>query len=89
MPTLIEAKIPGVVLMSFGGLSVPAGTPPPIVAKLNEVVRQVLEQPNTRSKLEALGSHLESSTPEQYTNDFRNEIVVIEKMMRLAKLEPQ
>jgi tripartite-type tricarboxylate transporter receptor subunit TctC len=89
VPTLTEAKIPGVVLISFGGLSVPAGTPPAIVARLNEVVRQALERPTVRAKLEALGSQLEPSTPEQYTDDFRNEIALIEKMMRLAKLEPQ
>jgi tripartite-type tricarboxylate transporter receptor subunit TctC len=89
VPTLEEEGLAGVSLQSFGGLSLPAGTPAPVVAKLGETLRRVLERPDVRARLEAGGGFAAWSTPEQYTEDLRREIAQTERMMKLAKLEPQ
>lgn len=89
VPTLGEAGIPGIVLTSFGGLSVPAGTPAPIVKRLSDVLQQALARPGVRARLEALGSRVETNSPDQYAADFRAEIVMAEKMMRAANLVAQ
>ena len=73
VPTLAEAGIPGVSLVSFGGLSVPSGTPAPVV----------------RARLEANGSQVAPSTPEEYADILKAEVALTEKMMWVAKLEPQ
>lgn len=86
VPTLAEAGVPGVSLVSFGGLSVPAGTPPAIVARLNATVRQVLERADVRARLDN-GGTLEASTPEQYTEELRAEIAKTDRMVKLAKIE--
>lgn len=86
VPTLAEAGVPGISLVSFGGLSVPAGTPPAIVARLNATVRQVLERPDLRARLDN-GGVLEASTPEQYTEELRAEITKTDRMVKLAKIE--
>jgi tripartite-type tricarboxylate transporter receptor subunit TctC len=88
VPTLNEAGVP-VTLTSIGGLSVPAGTPAPIVKRLGEVLNQTLARPDVRAKLEALGGSITPSTPEEYTAALRDEIAMTEKLMAAAKLEPQ
>ena len=89
VPTLAEAGIPGVSLVSFGGLSVPAGTPAPIVKKISEALAKALAQPATRAKLEANGGTVAPSTAEEYVENLKAEIALTERMMRVAKIEPQ
>ena len=86
VPTLAEAGVPGVSLVSFGGLSVPAGTPAPIVARLNATLREVLARPELRAKLDN-GGLIEPSSPEQYTEALRAEIAKTERMVKLARIE--
>lgn len=88
VPTLAEAGVP-VTLVSFGGLSVPAGTPPNIVRSIGDALDKALAMPEVRAKLEAQGGTVAPSTPEEYAENLRAEIVLTEKMMKAAKLEPQ
>lgn len=88
VPTLAEAGVP-VTLVSFGGLSVPAGTPPNIVRSIGDALDKALAMPEVRAKLEATGGTVAPSTPEEYAENLRAEIGLTEKMMKAAKLEPQ
>ncbi|MFO1329408.1 MAG: tripartite tricarboxylate transporter substrate binding protein [Rubrivivax sp.] len=87
VPTLREAGV-AMTLQSFGGLSVPAGTPAPVVARIGEALNKVLALPDVRAKLEANGGQAAPSTPEQYTELMRAEIGLAEKQMKAARLEP-
>lgn len=87
VPTLQEAGV-AVTLQSFGGLSVPAGTPAPVVARIGEALSKALALPEVRTKLEANGGQAAPSTPEQYTEQLRNEIGQAERMMKAARLQP-
>lgn len=88
VPTLQQAGVP-VTLVSFGGLSVPAGTPAPIVRRVGETLSQVLADPAVRTKLEALGGDVAPSTPEEYAAALKAEIGMAEKMMAAARLTAQ
>ena len=88
-PTLIEAGWPGLQLTSYGGLSVPAGTPAPIVKRLSDTLAQVLAQPEVRARLEANGGSVAPASPEAYRDLLQAEIGLTEKMMKSAKLEAQ
>ena len=88
VPTLQEAGVP-VTLVSFGGLSVPVGTPAPIVRRVGETLDKVLADPAVRTKLEALGGAVAPSTPEEYAAALKAEIGMAEKMMAAARLEAQ
>ncbi|MBL8334582.1 MAG: tripartite tricarboxylate transporter substrate binding protein [Rubrivivax sp.] len=87
VPTLQEAGV-AMTLQSFGGLSVPAGTPAPVVARIGDALAKVLAQPEVRAKLEANGGLAAPSTPEQYTEQLRAEIGLAERLMKAARLEP-
>lgn len=89
VPTLAEAGIPGVTLVSFGGLSVPAGTPAPVVKKIGDALAKALAQPETRAKLEANGAMVVPGSSEEYVENLKAEIALTEKMMRVANIEAQ
>lgn len=89
VPTLAEAGIPGVSLVSFGGLSLPAGTPAPIVQRVAEALRKALASPEVRAKLEANGAAVVASSSEEYAQNLRSEIALTEKLMKVAGISPQ
>jgi len=55
VPTTAEAGLPGFELEAWVGLFAPAGTPPDVIAKLSESVKQVLAQPETKKRADTLG----------------------------------
>lgn len=89
VPTLAESGWPGVHVTSFGGLSVPTGTPATIVKRLSEALSQALATPEVRVKLEAQGGTVAPSTPEELRDALFAEIGLTERMMKAAKLEAQ
>ena len=88
VPTLVEQGLAGTVVVSFGGLAVPAGTPAPIVARINEVLRASLAKPEVKAAIESQGSTPAPSTAQDYAELMRAEIDKTERMMKAARLEP-
>lgn len=89
VPTLAEAGIPGVTLVSFGGLSLPAGTPAPIVQRVSEALQQALAEPSVRARLEANGAAVVASKSNEYAQSLQAEIGLAEKMMKVAGITAQ
>jgi tripartite-type tricarboxylate transporter receptor subunit TctC len=71
IPTFREQGF-DLVSTEWYGLLAPAGTPPPIVAKLNAEVRRIMAQPNFSDRLQAI--ELLSSSPEELESFIRGEI---------------
>ena len=55
LPTIAEAGVPGYVFESTYILAAPGKTPAPVMARLNALLQQALEDPETRIALEKLG----------------------------------
>jgi tripartite-type tricarboxylate transporter receptor subunit TctC len=89
VPTLAEAGVPGVSLVSFGGLSVPTGTPAPIVQRIGDALQKALAMPEVRAKLEANGAAVVASSAQEYARNLQAEIALAERMMKVAKIEAQ
>ena len=69
VPTIAESGIAGTQgfdSSTWFALFAPKGTDPAVVAKLNGAVRQVLQQPEVRAKLEGAGNTVRLETPEQF-----------------------
>jgi tripartite-type tricarboxylate transporter receptor subunit TctC len=64
VPT-IDESVPGVITRTWLGLFAPAGTPRPIIDKLNKAVGLALKQPDVIEKLKLQGVTTASSTPEE------------------------
>jgi tripartite-type tricarboxylate transporter receptor subunit TctC len=87
--TLVEQGLAGVEVTGFGGLAVPAGTPPAIVNRIWEVMREALARPDIRAKMEAKGNPPRPAGPEEFAAAMRAEIVLTERMMKVARIEAQ
>ena len=67
IPTVAEAGVPGYEITAWGGYMAPAGTPAPIVSKLNAEINKVLASPAIRERWLALGIEPVGGTPERFT----------------------
>ena len=88
VPTLAEAGV-NTSVSSFGGLSVPAGTPAPIVAKIADALQKAMTHPKAKERMEGIGGQFTPGSGAELTESFRQEIPLTEAMMRAAKLEAQ
>jgi len=65
LPTLDEEGIKGFNMDAWAGIVAPAKTPPEVVAKLNAVLRKIIDDPATKAKLRKVGFEGFSSSPEE------------------------
>ena len=65
VPTMTELGIPNFVFRSFETMTVKAGTPKPIVERLNQELNKALAGPEVRQQFTANGWDTESTSPEQ------------------------
>ena len=86
VPTLIESGVPAESTF-WQGLFVPAGTSPAIVARLNEAVRRIVAQPETKDFYGKLGAELGAGTPDELAAVLRNEIAKWSKISKEIGLE--
>ena len=63
VPTVAEAGVPGYQVDVWFGIMAPAGTPQPIIDKLNKQIVKILNQPDVKEKFFALGVDVVGSTP--------------------------
>lgn len=73
VPTMEEAGLKGYVSTVWNGVFVRAGTPRPIVERLNREIVAVLNAPDTKRALEAQGFDVIPSSPEQFAELIRAE----------------
>jgi len=74
VPTLSEAGVPNYVFEGWSGVFAPAGSPGPIVTRLNAEIVRIANVPDVREKLVVGGAVLKTSTPEQFAATVRNDI---------------
>jgi len=65
-PTIAESGLPGFEASAWDGIFVPAGTPAPIVARLNAAVRETVEDPQVAEALRARGAQPMPNSPEAF-----------------------
>jgi tripartite-type tricarboxylate transporter receptor subunit TctC len=66
VPTIAEAGVPGFEASLYYGIVAPAGTPRPIVDKLNQVLRAALASDDVRKRLSTDGAEPTPGSPDEY-----------------------
>jgi tripartite-type tricarboxylate transporter receptor subunit TctC len=66
LPTVAEAALPGFEAVLRYGIVAPAGTPRPIVDKLNAALRKALTDPDTVARMARDGTEASPGSPEDY-----------------------
>jgi len=83
IPTVAEAGgLPGYEATVWYGLLAPAGTPAPIVAKLNAEIERLLQQRDVHERLVSLGFEPTRNTPQDYLALIRSDVVKWGKVVR-------
>ena len=86
IPTVIESGLKGYTVIGWYGLSAPAKTPQPIIAKLNAEAVKVLNQPDVKERLAADGAEPAPSTPAQFAAFIKAETEKWRKVIKDAGL---
>lgn len=73
VPTLAEAGLPGYEVSPWFAVFMPAGTPVPIVNKLNAALRDAMKQPDVVARFETIGAEPVGSTPAELTTHLAKE----------------
>jgi tripartite-type tricarboxylate transporter receptor subunit TctC len=82
VPTFTEAGFPGLNLPGWGGLFLPAGTPPAIIKRLNEETVKAVLSADLSEKVLAMGFVPVGSTAEAFSISIKNEMIKWEVAIR-------
>ena len=89
VPTFDEAGVPGYEVISWSGFAAPAGTPQPIVDRLNAEVRRTLSVPSVKSRIEDLGGDARPTAPDEMRELVARQVALWAKVAREANIELQ
>jgi tripartite-type tricarboxylate transporter receptor subunit TctC len=82
VPTVAESGLPGFEASSWFGLLAPAGTPQPVIAKVNAEIARWLATPEAREKLTAQGANVVGGTPEDFARHIAAETAKWQKVVK-------
>ena len=68
VPTVAEQGVPGYDVRSWAGLMAPAGTPKPVIDKLNSETLKAIQLTHVKARLEEMGGDVRGSTPDEMKN---------------------
>ncbi len=86
-PTAAEAGVPGFEVAATYGVLAPAGTPKPIIDRLNAEIGKALAMPDVKAKFEQQGVIPTHMTPEQTTAHIRGEVTKWARVIKEANVK--
>ena len=90
VPTAIaEAALPGFEAVLLYGLAAPAGTPRPIVERLDKALRTAVASDEVRGRLAVEGAEPRPSTPEEYGVDIDREETQWSRVVKASGAKPE
>lgn len=87
LPTMVESGYSDFKAVVWQGISAPAGTPRPIVDRLNASARQALQAPEVAKRFDELGAERVGSTPEELARLVAREIEVWSDVVRRSGVQ--
>lgn len=75
VPTVAESGYPGFDVQSWFAIAAPAGTPKPVVDRLNAALNKALAAPDVRQRMQDLAANPQPGTPEQMRIFMMSEIM--------------
>jgi len=88
VPAIAET-VPGYEASSWFGLLAPAGTPRPIIERLNAVINRSLGDAAVRRRLTDLGVEGVGGSPEDFSTYLKTKVEEIDRIAKAAGLQPQ
>ena len=88
VPTLNELGYPGMEDYTWVGVFAPAGTPPAVVAKVNEAINRAIQSPDVKGQLTAQAFDAVGGTPEKFSEYVKTEVVKWAKVVKDTGAKP-
>ncbi|MDQ8035772.1 MAG: tripartite tricarboxylate transporter substrate binding protein [Bordetella sp.] len=73
VPTMAEAGVAGVEMGAWYGIYMPSNTPPAVQQRVHDEVNRILEQPDTRARLAAIGADVTPMSRQAFADFHRAE----------------
>jgi tripartite-type tricarboxylate transporter receptor subunit TctC len=89
IPTIAETGLPGYEVSPWFAVFVPAGTPKPIINRLNAVLNDAMNDPDVQKRLQTIGAERVGSTPEELDAHLKVERARWEKLIAENKLSAE
>jgi tripartite-type tricarboxylate transporter receptor subunit TctC len=89
IPTIAEAALPNYAAEGWFSVVAPAGTPRPVIDKLNGVLSAYMVRPDVQQRLLALGIQPITSTPDELEKFIASEMTKWAQVVRDAGIVPQ
>jgi len=82
VPTIAEAGVPGFEYMTWYGMLVPAGTPRPIVERIQADTAKIIQAPQTRGRFSTQGLDVYGNAPSEFQAYLGAELAKWDKVIR-------
>lgn len=90
IPTVAESGIPGIDALAWWGMVAPAGTPEPLLRRVNVAMVEALQKPELRDRLASpLGIDAVASTPEFFREFLGRQIETWGRVIRDQNIRPE
>jgi tripartite-type tricarboxylate transporter receptor subunit TctC len=89
VPTAAEAGLANYEVTTWYGVLAPAGTPRPIVERLNAELVRIMHAPDLQPRLAATGTEPRTSTPEEFADYVKTEMAKWGRVVRDAGLKAE
>jgi tripartite-type tricarboxylate transporter receptor subunit TctC len=88
VPSMEEAGVKGYEVLNWFGMFAPAGTPAPIITRMNAEAKALLTTDEMKRRLASEGAEPINSTPPDFTAFVKSEMEQWSKVGRAAKIQP-
>ena len=88
LPTVAEAGVPGFEASTWHGVVTTAGTPQPVIAKLNAEVNKLLKLPEVSTSLNRQGAEIMGGSPQDFAAYIKSEIPKWAKVVKASGARP-
>jgi len=89
LPTISEAGVPGYAITLWIAIYAPAGTPAPVIAKLNKEVQRALNLPEVREQMTLQGAEVAVGSPADLLAATKSDLKKMGELVNTAKIVPQ
>jgi tripartite-type tricarboxylate transporter receptor subunit TctC len=88
VPSIAESGVKDYEVMNWFGMFAPAGTPQPIIMRMNDEAKKMLTAPEMQKRLVNEGAQPINSTPTEFTAFVKSEMEQWTKVGQMAKIKP-
>lgn len=89
IPTATESGLPGYEMFAWYGMYAPAGTPKPILEKIQKEIARISTLPEVRERLVQLGAEPATMTPDEFEAFTKSEAAKYTKLIKDVGIQPE